>query len=242
MAVFDELLAEVEREMLAEAENVFGNQVRKEETPVVFKQVLSTVPHGDLKETVPQYQKMREKMGRDFLALALLAGGYPPESQPFLTGRDSRVAVAAALLTCPETVPWWRVARLLGRRQFFGMDVRNALEAVRASRMFSPRARRHVNSAAQKYVDRLQAADGEWENRVLVDGKSLKALIEYTSASVDGEYMAVLRDRKAWDSGRWPRLKAAREFKRLVDSGNYGAAGRLLEKTRLPLLFVEGCA
>ncbi|SHF72864.1 hypothetical protein SAMN02745218_02966 [Desulfofundulus australicus DSM 11792] len=242
MAVFDELLTEVEREMLAEAENVFGGQVKKEETPVVFKQVMSVVPHGNLKEVIPQYQKMREKMGRDFLALALLAGGYPPESQPFLTGRDNKVAVAAALLTCPETVPWWRVARLLGQRQFFGMDVRNALETVRASRMFSPRARRHVNNAAQKYVDRLQMADGEWENRVLADSKSLKALIEYTNASVDSEYMAVLRDRKAWDSKEWPRLKTAREFARLVDSGDYGAAGRLLEKTKLPLLFVEGCA
>lgn len=242
--MFENLLDEIEAEMLAEAEAVFGTAPRQadEETAISFKKIMSTVPHGDMSQLVPQYARLRKEMGRDFLALALLAGGYPPETPPFLTGRDHRVVMAAALMTYPEkTADWWKVARLLGQRQFFGLDTRNALEAVKVTRQFTPKARRFVQNTVQKYIDHLQMADGEWANRVLVDSRSLKALVEYAKVSVDSEYMAVLRDKKAWDDNSWPRLKAAREFVRLVNSNDYIAAANILKKTKLPLLFIEGC-
>jgi len=243
--LFDNLLAEIENEMLAEAEAVFRPAPRQktEEAALPFKQVMSNIPHGDVTRLVPEYSRLRAEMGRDFLALALLAGGYPPDTLPFLAGRDHRVAVAAALMTYPEeAAEWWKIARLLGKRQLFGLDAKNALEAVKATRQFTPRARRFVKNAVQEYVDVLAADKNAWESRTLVDGESLKALIEYAKASVPAELMAPLRDKKNWDSGNWPKLKTARAFSALAREGRYAEAADLLKRQKLSLLFVEGCA
>jgi Mg-chelatase subunit ChlD len=130
----------------------------------------------------------------------------------------------------------------LGKRQLFGLDARNALQAVTLTRKFSPRARRFVKNAVQEYVNVLAADRNAWENRVLVDGNSLKSLVEYAKVSVSTELMAPLRDKKNWNSESWPKLKAAREFSVLAREGRYSEAAEVLKRYRLPLLFVEGCA
>lgn len=249
-SVFDVLLEAIEREMLsaAPAAKPRGGPAAAagagiEDEVVRFERVMATVPHGDVASIIPAYQKMRAEMGRDFLALGLLAGGYPPDVEPFLTGRDHRMVVAAALMTYPEELgPWWRMARLLGFRQMAAMPPREVKRVVEATRQFRPRARRFVNGCVQRYVDALAGDRDAWENQVLVDGKSLDALIRYCNASVYANRIRVLRDRKAWAADEWPRLAAARELSLAARNGDRQRVVSILREAgrMLPLLYVEG--
>ncbi|SMB96347.1 von Willebrand factor type A [Thermanaeromonas toyohensis ToBE] len=244
MSVFDALLEAIEQEM-------FGGAVPRDATGVVppeeevqrFERIMSTVPHGDTESLAPAYQRMREEMGRDFLALGLMAGGYPPRVEPFLTGRDHRVVVAAALMTYPESGGlWWRTARLLGFRQMAAMPPREVLRVVRTSREFRPRARRFVNGCVRRYVGALARDRDAWQAQVLLDGRSLDELIRYCNVPVPAEHMEVLRSRKAWEAEAWPRLALARELSEAARQGDRERVTSLLKEAgrNLPLLYVEG--
>ncbi|MEW5932040.1 MAG: vWA domain-containing protein [Bacillota bacterium] len=246
MSLFDNLLAELEEEILSSAPAAPGAEAEAEAEAGHFRRLMATVPHGDVSSLVPAYEKLRGDMGRDFLALGLLAGGYPPGTPPFLTGRDHRVVVAAALLTYPEQCgPWWRTARALGTRQAVCLPVRNLLQVVRATREFRPRARRWVRRTVLQYLTALAADEAAWERQVLVDGHSLERLIRMVRAPVPERLMRPLRDRRCWTE--WPVLSVARRFAAACREGGPEAGTQVLAEAeqrgvRLPLLFLEGVA
>lgn len=243
MSVFEVLLSELEQEMLSSA--VISAPAAEAEADT-FQAIMAHVPHGDVGSLVPAYEKLRRDMGRDFLALGLLAGGYPPETPPFLTGRDHRVVVAAALLTYPEQCgPWWRTARALGARQAVCLPVRNLLQVVRTTREFRPRARRWVRRTVLQYLSALAADEAAWERQVLVDGRSLARLIRAVRAPVPERLMKPLRNRRCWAD--WPVLSVARRFVVAYREGGPEAGAQVLAEAeergvRLPLLFLEGVA
>lgn len=240
------MLAELEQDMFRSVASTVAPASVQTEAEVTLRGIMASVPHGDVVSLVPAYEKLRGDMGRDFLALGLLAGGYPPGTLPFLTGRDHRVVVAAALLTYPEQCgPWWRTARALGARQAVCLPVRNLLQVVRTTREFRPRARRWVRSTVLRYLSTLAADEAAWERQVLMDGRSLEHLIRAVRAPVPERLMRPLRDRRSW--AEWPVLSVARRFAAVCREGGPEAGAQVLAEAeergiRLPLLFLEGVA
>jgi Mg-chelatase subunit ChlD len=207
-----------------------------------FREVLSQLPHGELEELLEWHRRAREELGRDWVAAALLMGGWPPKLLPFTTARDHRVAACAASLTYPEDLwpEFWRLIRKMGRAQALALAPRDFLRMLEATRSFSPRARRWVRGTGLEYIGRLLADRARWEAQVLSDSDSLLKLVHAVRAPVPRKFYLVLVKKSAWEDSSWPRLSAWRRFQRALGQRDFPSASRAILAGRLPLLRVEG--